>query len=324
MPSSACSSPAPEIASPVTNGQRHRCHSAVRCETAELVSVTPQPRHQTRSHVSSDPSDEHPHVRRADPRGRGDEAPIEIGGARGAGEGKGEVELGQQDLDDPLRAIGTVERKSPHERPSDHHGARPERERLEHVRAAPDPAVDDHVEGVANGIDHAGQGIRPREHGVELAAAVVGHDHAARAVLRRQPGVLGGQDPLDDYRQSAVRRELFDVGPPQVGVEQAGDPGRGERGGRLDRAFGAEGVGARDRVRARRANSRSGCRAPASPAPADRRSRRGPHSRARPRGRSAPGSPRGPRTRIAETIGDSLAPPPRAPWRWSCRASRGT
>jgi len=55
-----------------------------------------------------------------------------------------------------LDAFGAPDRQSPDHRTSKEHGARAQRQRDRHVRAASDPAVDQHLDAVADGVGHLG------------------------------------------------------------------------------------------------------------------------------------------------------------------------
>ena len=83
-----------------------------------------------------------------------------------------------------------VDRQAPQDRAPDEHRPRSERERLEHIGAPTDTAVDEHVESPADRVDDRWQRIGARENRVELAAAVIRDDDAARAVLQGEPRVL--------------------------------------------------------------------------------------------------------------------------------------
>ena len=96
-------------------------------------------------------------------------------------------------------------------RAADEHGARAEGQRLDDVGAAPDAAVDEHVDAAGDGVDDRGQRVGARQDGVELAAAVIGDHHARGAVGDGQLGVLGGEDPLDQDRQLGLGGEALDV-----------------------------------------------------------------------------------------------------------------
>src|SRR5207245_1909010 len=56
------------------------------------------------------------------------------------------VELGQQQLEHAAYALLAAHRQTPQHRSADHHGACSQRERLDHVGAAVDAAVGQHVE----------------------------------------------------------------------------------------------------------------------------------------------------------------------------------
>jgi len=79
---------------------------------------------------------------------------------------------------------------SPQHRPADQHRPRPQGQGLDHVGAAADAAVHVDLAAVADRGRHLGQGVGGGDHGVELAAAVVGHDHPGRARVQAGQGVV--------------------------------------------------------------------------------------------------------------------------------------
>ena len=96
--------------------------------------------------------------------------------------------MAERALDPSLAGGGERVKVEPPAR--DRRGA--EAERLEHVRAAPNAAVEDHFHPVADRVDDLGELVERRAAAVELAAAVVGdHDRVARPspprAARRRP-----------------------------------------------------------------------------------------------------------------------------------------
>ena len=84
-------------------------------------------------------------------------------------------------------------------RAADHHGPRPEGQRVHHVGTAPDPAVEQDLDAVADGVGDFRQSLDGGGRPVELAAAVVGDDQAVdargrrRAARRRRSASPSGQ-----------------------------------------------------------------------------------------------------------------------------------
>ena len=100
--------------------------------------------------------------------------------------------------------------KPPLDRPTDEHGARAEGQRLEHVGAAADAAVEVDLArrppaSATTGND-LGQRVERRDRAVHLSAAVVGDDHRVGPVLRREPRVVAADDALEHDRQRRERR----------------------------------------------------------------------------------------------------------------------
>ncbi len=92
------------------------------------------------------------------PSGR-DEVRVELRRAGRARERERIVELGQQDPEHAGDAVGATECEAPEDGAADEHGARAQRERLQHVGAAADTAVDEHVEPIADHFGDRGQRI---------------------------------------------------------------------------------------------------------------------------------------------------------------------
>ena len=116
----------------------------------------------------------------------------------------------------------------------------------------------------------AGKGARGREHAVELAAAVVGHDDAVRAARGRFARVVGIENALDDQRALPLLAHPFDVLPGDARVEIGADPAHqvGERRARAEQRsrdcpWSAAGRGPRRPTpsRAAAALEQAGCRA---------------------------------------------------------------
>ena len=85
-------------------------------------------------------------------------------------------------------ALLAVDGEAPERGAADEDGAGAERERLDDVRAAPDAAVDEHLEPAVDRLDHLGERVRRRGDAVELPAAVVRDHDARRRRARRRAG----------------------------------------------------------------------------------------------------------------------------------------
>jgi hypothetical protein len=64
----------------------------------------------------------------------------------------------------------------PQRRPACEHPLRTERERLDDVRSAPNPAVHEHDEAIARGLDDLWERVERRSHPIELTTAVIRDD----------------------------------------------------------------------------------------------------------------------------------------------------
>src|SRR6185436_9785326 len=94
-------------------------------------------------------------------------------------------------------------------------------ESFQNVRAAPDTAVEQHLDTPVDCFDDFLERVERRLHAVELPAAVIRDDDCRGTVLAGELRVLGGEDPLDDDRE-AVAGEPFEVTPAETGVELPG------------------------------------------------------------------------------------------------------
>ena len=101
------------------------------------------------------------------------------------------------------------------ERPSDEHEVRAERQRLQHVGAAADAAVEHHRHA-ARGFRDLRQHPQRRDRAVELAAAVVRHHDAVDAVVLCGARVGDGQNALDHERPLPAPADQLDVLPRQL------------------------------------------------------------------------------------------------------------
>ena len=136
------------------------------------------------------------------------------------------------------------------------------RDRLEHVRAAHEAAVDDDLGASGDRVEDLAQDLDRRPRVVELAATVVGDVDRLDAMLDGQLGILGALDALEDERQAATLADAREPVPGQSAPARSGraplpwrweggdqplrSPRRSRRpvGGRVDRP--------RERVNARR------------------------------------------------------------------------
>src|SRR5207302_4082852 len=100
----------------------------------------------------------------------------------------------RQDVPDSGLAAGG---DGPRPRTSDDDGTGAHRDHLHHVQARADPTVGEYLDLIAHRVHYLGQGAGGRWHRVELAAAVVRHDHAVDADLGGLAGVVGVQHALD-------------------------------------------------------------------------------------------------------------------------------
>ena len=109
------------------------------------------------------------------------------------------------------RSRFAVDGEAPQRRAAGEHRARAEGERLDDVAAAPDAAVDEHLDPAVDRLDDLGQRVDRRRDAVELPAAVVRDDDPGGAVLARELRVLGRQHALDEQRQAGLAGDALEV-----------------------------------------------------------------------------------------------------------------
>jgi hypothetical protein len=109
------------------------------------------------------------------------------------------VDLLRQQLDRVQHAGCAPNRRSEQERPADEHEIRPERQRRQDVRAAPEPAVDQQRQVLRGGADSR-QHVQRRRRRIELAPAVVRHHDPVHPAFARNPRILGRQDAFQRQR----------------------------------------------------------------------------------------------------------------------------
>ena len=106
------------------------------------------------------------------------------------------LHLVAQQLQDVNHALLPARGKRVDNRTADEHGSRTERECAQDIHAAAHAAVEQDLRTFADGLRDLRERVDRRPHAVELPPAVVGHDHCRRAVLDREPRVLGRQYPF--------------------------------------------------------------------------------------------------------------------------------
>ena len=138
--------------------------------------------------------------------GGGDQGAVDLGDGAAAAQRQGQRGVRQEVLDD-LADAGLA----PHGEPVDvgaaqEHRRRAQGQRLQHVRPAPDAAVQEDRHPPAGDRRHRRQGVQRRHGAVHLAPAVVGDHQAVRPVRQRRRGVQGVGDPLHQQRAAGCRR----------------------------------------------------------------------------------------------------------------------
>ena len=87
-------------------------------------------------------------------------------------------------------------------------------------RAAPDAAVEEHLDPVSDRVDDRRQRLERRHRAVELPATVIRDDDARCAVLGREHGVLRVEHALDDDRHRERGGEPLEVRPVERRIEE--------------------------------------------------------------------------------------------------------
>lgn len=136
---------------------------------------------------------------------------------------QGEVQLLAQDIQHFQDAGFAADREAPEHSPANHDCPSACRDRLEHVGAAPDSAIEVNVQPITDGVDDLGEcedcGVRA----LQGVATVVADDHARDVVLKAAGGVLGGWDALDDNRESGAGGNPVDDIPSQPRLHRLND-----------------------------------------------------------------------------------------------------
>src|SRR6266851_5478089 len=108
------------------------------------------------------------------------------------------VELAADDLQHARHAFLSHRAQAIEKGATDQGAARAERERLEHVLARADAAVEQHLDAAAHRADYFRQRADRRCSAVELAAAMVGDDDRVGAARSGDLRVLGVEDAFQD------------------------------------------------------------------------------------------------------------------------------
>jgi hypothetical protein len=90
--------------------------------------------------------------------------------------------------------------QTPHDGASDHHGLGSQPDRLQHIGAAPDPAVHQYRGSALDRIHDLDQRVQGRRRPVKLSPAVIGDHDAVDPMIHRDSGVLRRKDALDQER----------------------------------------------------------------------------------------------------------------------------
>src|SRR3546814_4684418 len=95
----------------------------------------------------------------------------------------------------------------------------PQRDRLEHVGAAPHAAIEDHLSAALQALHHRRKHLHWGDGRIELPTAMVGEDDGTGAVVARLERIFRTKDTLDRKRSAPVARHPFKVLPTDGGIE---------------------------------------------------------------------------------------------------------
>jgi len=119
-----------------------------------------------------------------------------------------------------LHSVRAAGGKAPDHGTADEDCPRAEGERDRDVRSAPDPAVHQDLDPIADGLCDLRERVQRGDRPVELPSAVVRDDDGVAAVVGREDGVLGGQDALDDHREAGVLVQPLEIAPREAWIDQ--------------------------------------------------------------------------------------------------------
>jgi mycofactocin system glycosyltransferase len=117
---------------------------------------------------------------------------------------QGGVDTAAEHVEDVLHARGSVGGEPPQVGPADHDRPGTEGQRLDHVAAAPDAAVQQHLDLAAHRVADRRQRPDGGRRAVQVVAAVVGHRDRGSADVDRPTGVVGTHHALDHERAAPL------------------------------------------------------------------------------------------------------------------------
>src|SRR5829696_2112463 len=145
-----------------------------------------------------------------------------LGNAARSGQGHADVELLPDDIDrfgdaGLARGAETVNIST-----AQHAGARPERQRPQHILPGPDAAVEHHLDVGADRIDDLRQHGDGGRGAIKLASAMVGDYQGRGAAPGRQPRVFHVEHAFEDQLAGPDAADPLNIVPVQRGIELAG------------------------------------------------------------------------------------------------------
>src|SRR6266850_2803886 len=142
-------------------------------------------------------------MRRCDPfTGTIDIGPVERGHRFAADQSQRARHLRAKDLDGARNPSFACRAETPRVGTTDQHGTCAETQRFDHVAAASNAAVHQHLAASACDTDDLREGAYARGCAVELPAAMVRHDDGIGTFIEGPPRIVTGQDALDHERSA--------------------------------------------------------------------------------------------------------------------------
>jgi hypothetical protein len=93
------------------------------------------------------------------------------------------------------------------------------RQRFDHVRPAPDAAIDNQRHAALHSLGDQRKRVDSRGHGVQIACAVVGDDDSRDPRLHGNRGVIGIENALQQYGTAREAAKPVDIFPGERRVE---------------------------------------------------------------------------------------------------------
>jgi hypothetical protein len=161
------------------------------------------------------------YVRRYDLARRTDVRFVELVITGDAEQRQTDADLVFEDLEQPHDTWSPSRGEAINIKPTDRDNVGAEDQRLDHVGATIDAAIDHDSGASPDGFNDLGQDIDRANTLIELAPAMVRHVNAVGPAFERHLGVLGGADALQHDRNVEVLLDPLDIAPVEAGLVDA-------------------------------------------------------------------------------------------------------